>query len=236
MDAIVAKRISKTFGRRKALDRVSFSLPEGAFLSIFGPNGAGKSTLLRVLSTLARPTEGSVKVTGIDAKEHPDQVRERIGLISHQSMLYGDLTAYENLMFVARMYGIQDAEARVRTLLKAVELDHRRYDLVRTFSRGMTQRLSIARAFLHDPSVVFLDEPYAGLDPHAVEIFDDLIGRMREGRTFVMVSHDLQKGFDAASHVLVLAKGRTVLFEARENVDFEEFSRLYHDTVGMGVA
>ena len=95
MDAIVAKRISKTFGRRKALDRVSFSLPEGAFLSIFGPNGAGKSTLLRVLSTLARPTEGSVKVAGIDAKEHPDQVRECIGLISHQSMLYGDLTAYE---------------------------------------------------------------------------------------------------------------------------------------------
>ena len=122
-------------------------------------------------------------------------------------MLYADLTAFENLMFAARMHGVLDAEDRVRTLLKAVELDHRRYDAVRTFSRGMTQRLSIARALLHDPSVVFLDEPYAGLDPHAVDIFDGLIARMRAGRTFVMVSHDLQKGFDAASHLLVLAKG-----------------------------
>ncbi len=236
MDAVSVQRVSKVFGRRKALDRVSFSLPEGAFLSIFGPNGAGKSTLLRVLSTLCRPTEGSVRVAGVDAKEHPEDVRARIGLISHQSMLYADLTAFENLMFVARMYGVQDAEARVRELLKAVELDHRRFDAVRTFSRGMTQRLSIARALLHDPSVVFLDEPYAGLDPHAVEIFDDLIGRMREGRTFVMVSHDLQKGFDAASHLLVLARGRTVLFEERDDVDFGSFSRLYRDTVGMGVA
>lgn len=236
MDAVVAQRVSKVFGQRKALDRVSFKLPEGAFLSIFGPNGAGKSTLLRVLSTLARPTDGTVHVAGIDAKEHPDQVREHIGLISHQSMLYGDLTAMENLMFAARMYGVRDPETRVRALLKSVELDHRRFDLVRTFSRGMTQRLSIARALLHDPSVVFLDEPYAGLDPHAADIFDGLIERMREGRTFVMVSHDLQKGFDAATHVLVLAKGRTVLFDERDNVDFREFAQLYHDTVGMGVA
>ena len=100
----------------------------------------------------------------------------------------------------------------------------------------MTQRLSIARALLHDPSVVFLDEPYAGLDPHAVDIFDGLIARMRAGRTFVMVSHDLQKGFDAASHLLVLAKGRTVLFEEKGQVDFPAFSQLYRETVGMGVA
>lgn len=236
MSAVVAQRVSKVFGRRKALDRISFELPEGAFLSIFGPNGAGKSTLLRVLSTLARSTEGTVRVAGIDAKEHPDQVRERIGLISHQSMLYADLTAFENLMFAARMHGVVDTEDRVRAMLKAVELDHRRYDAVRTFSRGMTQRLSIARALLHDPSVVFLDEPYAGLDPHAVDIFDDLIDRMRAGRSFVMVSHDLQKGFDAATHVLVLAKGRTVLFQEKESVDFQEFSQLYRETVGMGVA
>lgn len=235
-DALEVKKISKVFGQRKALDKVSFNLPEGAFLSIFGPNGAGKTTMLRILSTLARPTSGSVRVMGLDAKEDPDKVREHIGLISHNSMLYPDLTAMENLMFAASMYGIEDAESRVREMLHAVELDHRRYDMVRTFSRGMTQRLSIARALLNDPDVVFLDEPYAGLDPHAVEIFDGLIESLREGRTFVMVSHDLRKGFDACSHALVLARGRVVSFAPKEDLDFDEFSKLYRETVGMGVA
>lgn len=235
-DALEVKKISKVFGQRKALDKVSFNLPEGAFLSIFGPNGAGKTTMLRILSTLARPTSGSVRVMGLDAKEDPDKVREHIGLISHNSMLYPDLTAMENLMFAASMYGIKDAESRVREMLHAVELDHRRYDMVRTFSRGMTQRLSIARALLNDPDVVFLDEPYAGLDPHAVEIFDGLIESLREGRTFVMVSHDLRKGFDACSHALVLARGRVVSFAPKEDLDFDEFSKLYRETVGMGVA
>ena len=234
--ALEVKKLTKSFGDRKALDKVSFSLPEGAFLSIFGPNGAGKTTLLRVLSTLARPTSGTVSLLGLDAKEDPDKVRDHIGLISHNSMLYPDLTAYENLMFVARMYGIQDPDARVRQLLKAVELDHRRFDLVRTFSRGMTQRLSIARALMNDPEVVFLDEPYAGLDPHAVEIFDGLLDTLREGRTFVMVSHDLQKGFNACTHALVLARGKVVSFAPKEDLDFAEFQELYRKTVGMGVA
>lgn len=234
--AIDAVQVSKTFGDRKALDKVTFSLPRGAFLSIFGPNGAGKSTLLRVLATLARPTSGSVRVLGIDAKEEPDRVRGRIGMVSHQAMLYPDLTALENLEFYARMYGVGDPAERSRALLKRVGLDHRRFDAVRTFSRGMTQRLAIARALVHDPAVLFLDEPYAGLDPHAVEIFDGLLEDLRDGRTFVMVSHDLRKGFDACSHALVLARGKVVAFEAKGQVDFEAFSQLYRETVGMGVA
>lgn len=234
--ALEVKKLTKVFGDRKALDNVSFSLPQGAFLSIFGPNGAGKTTMLRMLSTLARPTSGAIRVMGLDAKEDPDKVRDHIGLISHNSMLYPDLTAMENMMFVARLYGIIDPEARVRELLRAVELDHRRFDMVRTFSRGMTQRLSIARALINDPDVVFLDEPYAGLDPHAVEIFDELIGGLREERTFVMVSHDLQKGFDMCTHALVLAKGRVVSFDEKDNLDFDEFHDLYRATVGMGVA
>ena len=235
-NAIEVKNLSKVFGQRKALDKVKLTLPEGAFLSIFGPNGAGKSTLLRCMSTLARPTSGSIRVAGFDAKEEPDKVREHIGLISHNSMLYPDLTALENLMFVASMYGIENPEKRVRELLHAVELDHRRFDMVRTFSRGMTQRLSIARALLNDPDVVFLDEPYAGLDPHAVEIFDGLIGDLREGRTFVMVSHDLRKGFDTCTHALVLARGRVVSFSPKEDIDYAQFEQLYRETVGMGVS
>ena len=235
-NAIETKKLTKVFGDRKALDKVSIEVPEGAFLSIFGPNGAGKTTLVRTLATLSRATSGTALVAGFDAKEEPDKVREHIGLISHNPMLYPDLTAMENLMFTAQLYGVVNAEERVRELLRAVELDHRRFDVVRTFSRGMTQRLSIARALMNDPDVVFLDEPYAGLDPHAVEIFDGLIEQLRDGRTFIMVSHDLQKGFDVCTHALVLARGRAVSYAPKEDIDFEQFRQLYRETVGMGVA
>ena len=234
--AIKTKKLSKVFGNRRAVDNVSIEVPQGAFLSIFGPNGAGKTTLLRVLSTLSRATSGSATLMGVDLKEDPDKARDHIGLISHNSMLYPDLTAEQNLMIYARLYGVVDPEARVLELLEAVELKHRRLDVVRTFSRGMTQRLSIARALIHDPDVVFLDEPYSGLDPHAVEIFDDLIDQQREGRTFVMVSHDLQTGFAMCTHALVLAKGKVVAFDEKDAFDFDEFSTLYRSTVGMGVA
>ena len=236
MNAIEVKHLSKAFGARKAVDDVSFALPEGSFLSIFGPNGAGKTTLLRVLATLARPTAGEASIAGIDIKENPDDARGRIGLISHQSMLYPDLTAEENLLLYAQLYGVDDPQARVDELLDAVGLSHRRLDLVRTFSRGMTQRVSIARALVHDPDVVFLDEPYSGLDPHAVDIFDALIDQVRGDRTLVMVSHDLVKGFSMCTHALVLARGRVVTFAKRDDLDFDEFSKLYRDTVGMGVA
>ena len=234
--AIETKKLSKVFGNRKAVDNVTISVPKGAFLSIFGPNGAGKTTLLRMLSTLSRATSGTATLMGVDLKEEPDRARDHIGLISHNSMLYPDLTAEQNLMIYARLYGVVEPEARVLDLLEAVELKHRRLDVVRTFSRGMTQRLSIARALVHDPDVVFLDEPYSGLDPHAVEIFDELIERQREGRTFVMVSHDLQKGFAMCTHALVLAKGRVVAFDEKDASDLDEFSALYRSTVGMGVA
>ena len=235
-NALEVAHATKAFGTRKALDDVSFALPEGAFLSVFGPNGAGKTTLLRVLSSLARLSSGEVRIDGIDLKEEPDRLRERIGLVSHRSMLYPDLTAEENLRFYAELYGVADPQARAAELLEAVGLSHRRLDRVRTFSRGMTQRVSIARALVHDPRVVFLDEPYSGLDPHAVDVFDSLISAMRGERTFVMVSHDLAKGFEMCTHALVLSRGRVVVFAPRDELDFDEFSRLYRDIVGMGVA
>ena len=234
--AIQLEALSKVFGDRSALDGVSLELPEGAFLSIFGPNGAGKTTLLRILATLSRPTGGVAHVAGISLKDDPDLARERIGLISHNSMLYADLSAEENLQLYARLYGIENPQDRVDEMLDAVELSHRRLDAVRTFSRGMTQRLAIARALLHDPQVVLLDEPYSGLDPHAVDIFDSLLDSVREGRSFVMVSHDLRKGFDACTHALVLARGKKVFFAAKNDIDYPAFAGLYRDTVGMGVA
>ncbi len=234
--AIEVSNLTKAFGMRKAVDKLSFSLPQGAFLSVFGPNGAGKTTLLRMLATLTRPSEGAIAVCGIDAKDDPDAVRERIGLISHSPMLYPDLTAEENLVLFGKLYGVADPTARALELLDAVGLKHRRLDRIRTFSRGMTQRVSIARALVNDPQVVLLDEPYSGLDPHAVEIFDRLISSVRENRTFVMVSHDLEKGSSLADHVLVMARGRMVRFARTDDISEDELRETCREATTVGVA
>jgi heme exporter protein A len=234
--ALVLDGVERSFGVRKALAGVSLELPAGAFLSIFGPNGAGKTTLLRVLTTLTAPSKGSVRVLGMDVVEQAVELRSRIGLISHHPLLYPDLTAEENLTFFSDMYGIAEPAARIDELLEAVELDHRRLDLVRTFSRGMLQRLSIARSLLHRPEILFLDEPYSGLDPHAMDILDSLIAAVREQHTFVMISHDLQKGLELCSHALILAKGRVVRFDEKADIDDEKFAAEYRTIVGLGVA
>ncbi len=235
-NALEVRELSRTFGARKALDKVSFELPKGSFLSIFGPNGAGKSTLLKVLSTLTAPSKGTALVLGLDVVAEAVPLREKMGFISHNPLLYPDLPAEENLEFFAEIYCLENPKERIRELLVAVELDHRRLDLVRTFSRGMLQRLSIARALLHSPEIIFLDEPYSGLDPHAMDILDSLIAQIREQHTFVMVSHDLSKGLELCSHALILAKGGVVLFDERENIDADEFAATYRATVGMGVS
>ena len=234
--ALEVRDLSRTFGARKALDGVTFDLPKGAFLSIFGPNGAGKTTMLKVLSTLTNPSKGSAKVMGLDVVADAVLLREQIGFISHNPLLYPDLTAEENLEFFADLYCIPNAGERINELLTAVELEHRRLDAVRTFSRGMTQRLSIARALLARPDVIFLDEPYSGLDPHAMDILDNLVAQVRDQHTFVMISHDLAKGLELCSHALILAKGKVVLFEEKDAIDTESFSATYRQTVGMGVS
>ena len=234
--ALEVEGLTRIFGPRKALDGVGFELPAGAFLSIFGPNGAGKTTLLRTLTTLQNPSSGTAKVLGLDVVGDAVELRSRIGLISHNALLYPDLSAEENLLFFSEMYGIEDPAGRVKELLDSVELLHRRFDLVRTFSRGMLQRLSIARALLHHPDVLFLDEPYSGLDPHAMDILDHLIAQVRTQHTFVMVSHDLAKGLELCSHALILAKGRVVRFDEKADIDDEKFAAEYRSIVGLGVA
>ena len=235
-NAVVFRDVSVRRSGLAILEHVNATVPQGSCTVIVGPNGAGKTTLLRMLATLSRPTEGAITLAGIDVKEEPERVREAIGLISHNPMLYPDLTAEENLLLYAKLYGVSDPQKRVIELLDAVGLKHRRLDRVRTFSRGMTQRVSIARALVNDPSVVLLDEPYSGLDPHAMHIFDELIASVRENRTFVMVSHDLDKGLALASHVLVLARGRVVHFGEKDQMSPDEFADLYRTTVGMGVS
>ena len=231
--AIRARDITKAFGSRRALDGVDVTVPAGAFLSVFGPNGAGKTTLLRILSTLARPTSGTLELLGADAlHDDPNALRGRIGMISHRSMAYADLSARENLLLFARLYGVADPGRRVTELLDLVELGHRANDQAGTFSRGMSQRLSIARALVNDPELILLDEPYAGLDPHGMRLLDDLIERIRPGRTFVMVSHDLERGYALCTHALILARGRVVLQGARDELDADDFRDTYLSVVG----
>jgi len=234
--AIEVVGLTRSFGVRKALDGVNLQLPRRAFLSVFGPNGAGKTTLLRILATLLGPTSGTASVLGFDVVKDAVELRRHIGLISHNPLLYPDLTAEENLRFFADMYGVEKPHVRVAELLEAVELDHRRLDVTRTFSRGMLQRLSIARALLHRPEVLFLDEPYSGLDPHAMDILEGLLAQIRQDHTFVMVSHDFDKGLELCSHALILARGRVVLQEPQDAIDATGFRQLYRETVGTGVA
>ncbi len=232
--ALRVSGIEKRFGARRVLKSIDFELPQGASLVIFGPNGAGKTTLLRILSTLDRPSKGTCEALGFSYKEQIEQVRGCVGFITHNPMLYLDLTARENLVLFARLYGVDDPGKRADEMLSLVEFKHRANDKVRGFSRGMTQRIAIARAFINDPRIVFLDEPYSGLDPHAAGIVDRMLAESRRRCTLVTVSHSLESGFAQASHVLLLAKGRQVMFCEQSQLDYDEFKNVYYEQVGVG--
>jgi len=164
---IVVKKLVKRFGLKAVLKGLDFEVQPGEFVALLGPNGAGKTTFLRVLASLSRPSLGSVQVAGYKLPDEAAAVRARLGVVSHLPLLYGDLTAEENLRFYGRMYNISNLEPRITEVLEMVGLDNRRRDLVRTYSRGMQQRLAIGRAVLHDPDVMLFDEPYTGLDQDA---------------------------------------------------------------------
>ncbi len=206
---------------------MTLTLKKGEFAVIFGPNGAGKTTLLKLISTLIEPTEGSVFVSGFDTAEEPEKARREIGMLSHDSYIYGELTAKENLRFFGQMYGIksQELEERISNLLENVGLVTKADERVSTFSRGMKQRLSIARALLHRPSLLLLDEPYTGLDPGASLIFENLLKSPEfEGSTKLMVSHDLERSFALCDRILVLNKGKFVYDGLKEDLSgFEGF-------------
>jgi len=206
--AVDVKNLAKQFGRRTVLSGIDFTLDKGDFFLILGPNGAGKTTLLRILATLLSPSSGEVAIDGFNLTNEPTEIRKRIGFLSHSHLLYRDLTTYENLRFYGEMYGVADLDARIDELLDRVELNHRRYDVVSSFSRGMLQRLSIARAILHKPEIIFLDEPQTGLDSHAVDILDSFIDELKGDHTFVMVTHNAERGLDLVNKALILSSGK----------------------------
>jgi len=226
--------LSKSFGRKKVLDKLSLDVSEGQFLTIFGPNGAGKTTLIRILSTLLRPTSGEFFVNGHNSKEEAIEIRKSIGVISHSPFLYDELTAYENLTFFGSIYNLAPGklEQRVKELLRQVGLQFRMYDRVDTFSRGMKQRLSIARAIIHRPKILFLDEPYTGLDHNASRLLNHILNDfIRDSGTIIMATHDFDRGLRISDRVLILVKGKIKRDLQTKDLDIKKFKNIYQSAI-----
>ena len=210
--AVCASNLSKWIDDRPILQEIHLHLPPGSFTALLGANGAGKSTLLKLLATLTKPTDGELSLFGASVRHDAASARSQIGLISHQSMLYRDLTARENLEFFARLYAVPSPRERAATLLDAMGLADRANDAVKTFSRGMTQRLAIARALLHRPKLLLADEPFDGLDAPSSRELETLLLQLHEaGRTIILANHDLPQSLRLAHHAIVLRRGRIVL-------------------------
>jgi len=228
MPAIQVRGLTKSFGPHRVLRGVDLDVERGEFVALLGPNGAGKTTLIRTIATLGRPTRGSAKVNGYSVRGDTRLVRRSLGLVSHQTFLYEDLTAEENLRFYGTLYRMKDLEERIRYLLAQVGLYERRRDMVRTFSRGMQQRLSIARAILHDPPILLLDEPDTGLDQQAIRMLGELLAIFgAESRTVLMTTHQIERALELSSRVAILAGGKIRLDQSAAGLSPAELAVRY---------
>ncbi|MFQ5857838.1 MAG: heme ABC exporter ATP-binding protein CcmA [Anaerolineae bacterium] len=231
---VVIEGLSKRFGPTWALRKVDLTLTAGAFLTIFGPNGAGKTTLIRILATLSRPSSGEIYLAGVPLRRAGPRLRRSIGLVTHQTLLYPDLSAEENLRFYGRLYDVPELDKHIDLALERVGLQARRYSLVHEFSRGMQQRLSIARAIIHDPALLLLDEPYTGLDPEAAETLGEILTSLsRQSRTIILATHNLERGLALCDEVAILARGRVAYRAPREEIDGGDFGAVYRHYVAQ---
>lgn len=208
---VAASGLTRRFGARTALDGVDVTVRRGEPLALFGVNGAGKTTLLRLLSGGLKPTQGSLAIEGHDPRRAPDRARSRIGLLSHQTLLYDDLSALENLLFFARLHGLARPHDRASALLEDVGLTDRAHEPIRGFSRGMQQRVALARALLHEPSLLLLDEPSSGLDARAsVRLREALRDAGSRGATWIMATHDVEEGLALCPRWIALRRGQVI--------------------------
>jgi heme exporter protein A len=235
-DSVVeADGLVRAFGGRRAVDGVSFTLAGGECLALFGPNGAGKTTLLRLLAGLLAPSAGRCRVGGVTLREGR-AARAQVGLISHASMLYGALSARENLEFTARMYGLRDPAAAAMRALGAMRVADRADAPVRALSRGLQQRVSIARAIVHSPRLLLCDEPYTGLDEvGSVALTAALAERREQGAALLLVTHNLNEGLALATHAAIMRRGRLVRLESRTAVDPASYASAYRELVASDV-
>jgi heme exporter protein A len=232
LNVISVNKLFKRFGLKTVINGLNFEAREGEFVAILGPNGAGKTTLLRILSSLSKPTLGDVRIAGFRLPSESSHVRKSLGIVSHLPLLYGDLTGEENLHFYGKMYGVLQLKERVSTVLELVGLFNRRRDLVRTYSRGMQQRLAIGRAILHDPVVMLFDEPHTGLDQDACNMLDSVLQQVAaQGRTVVMTSHDLSRSADLATRFDVLSRGKITASIEKSEINVDNLLGFYRDSI-----
>ena len=231
------QKVTKIFGYFPVLRGIDLEIERGQFVALLGPNGSGKSTLLRILSGLGKATSGSITIGGWTLPQEVFAVRKQLGVVSHLPLLYDNLTAEENLRFFGQLYDLTDEklDMRIPEMLEMVGLEKRGTDLVRTFSRGMLQRLAIARALIHDPAILLLDEPYTGLDQKASALLDTLLDEVAAigegGRTAIMTTHDLRRAYFHASHVAILSKGKIGYWGETINFTDNDLPRIYADTI-----
>lgn len=222
-----ARGLVRGFGGRRAVDGVDLRVAPGERVAVVGPNGAGKTTLLRIAATLLRREAGSLSLLGWTIPDQAQQARRDLGYLGHDPMVYLDLTAQQNLELFADLYGIDNVSERITTALSRVGLLARSHDAVRTFSRGMAQRLGIARLTLHEPRLLLLDEPYTGLDSRGAHLLDDLVGDVGSGRGIVMVTHELDRALDGADRVIVMHRGRVAAEFITARTDLPGFRERY---------
>ena len=226
--AIRASGLSKAYGPHLVLRELDLSLPWGAFLTVFGPNGSGKTTLIKVLATIARPDEGEVAIAGFDLRKEATAVRRNIGVVTHQPLLYADLTPRENLRFHGRMFGLKNLDERIEQAADMVGLRPHLSRRVGTLSHGLQKRASLARAILHDPPILLLDEPETGLDQEALEMLSAIASAGERGRrTVLMATHSLDRGLALGDRVAILANGRIAFEEDRSMVDEDTLRESY---------
>ena len=225
---IQARGLSKLYGDFPALQNVDLDVPQGEFLAVLGRNGAGKSTLLKLLAFLTQPSFGKLTIGGIEGDGDKFEIRSRLGLLGHDTFLYDELTAEENLLFYAQLYRIQTPASAVLMTLESVGLTPFRREMVRNFSRGMRQRLTIGRLFLHGPDLLLLDEPFNGLDDRAVALLDNLLREAhRQQKTILLCTHQLELALRLATKLLILDRGKIAYLGANQPDRAEEMRELY---------
>ena len=225
--------LTKSFGTSLTLKGLDIDVAPGESVLILGPNGAGKTTLLKILSTIMSPSSGKVHIDGLDLKEHAEEARSRIGIVTHHNFLYGNLSAYENLDFYARLYGVPERHRHIEEVIELVGMKQRLHDRVVTFSRGMQQRVSIARALLHRPSIMLLDEAETGLDQQAMTtLWEALKTEDGKSRTVVLTTHNLERGLKMSDRVIILDKGVIVHHSSTKEMDLSALERTYNTSTG----
>ncbi len=228
---IEARGLTKTFGNNLALRGIDLEVSQGESVVIFGPNGAGKTTLIKVLATIMKSSSGTVSIEGRDINHQAEEVRRRIGVVTHQTFLYNNLTAYENLDFYCRLYDVSGRQERVHQVIAMVGMTARLHDRVGTLSRGMQQRLSIARSLLHKPGIMLLDEPETGLDQQAIALlWEALRGEGEQKRTIIFTTHNLERGLELGDRLLILVQGKITYDGVGQAIDLDTLKAVYQES------